>query len=71
MMQHFDKLLLSALFLVAMGVFLHALHHLADAGTISWFENTIGQILAALLTLLVGRSIANSRNGDKPPEPKP
>lgn len=66
---NFDKLLLSILFLTVVGLLLHAIHHQADAGTISWFENTIGQVLAALLTLMVGRSMT-SRNGDHPTDVK-
>jgi hypothetical protein len=64
----FDKLLLTGLLLILVGVFLHALHHAADVGTINWFTNTIGQVLAALLTLMVGRSM-NTRNGDHPSDP--
>ena len=65
--QHFDKLLLSALFLTALGIHMHFARELAFystttnvshiAGTVSWLENTVGQILAALLTLMVGRSL--------------
>lgn len=65
--QHFDKLLLSALFLIALGTFMHfarGLEFYTNAnnqahltGVVSWLENTVGQILAALLTLMVGRSL--------------
>lgn len=64
---NFDKLLLSALFLACFCVLIHFVHEStfyaksADqvqhlGGTIAWLENTVGQILAALLTLFVVRS---------------
>jgi hypothetical protein len=63
--SHFDKLLLSGLFLTALGLFMHAIHHAPDAGVVNWLENTIGQILAALLTLMVGRGlVAGGGNGN-------
>ena len=65
--QHFDKLLLSALFLIALGTFMHFARSLTFyatvqnashlSGVVNWLENTVGQILAALLTLMVGRSL--------------
>ena len=67
---HFDKVLLSALFLIALGTFMHFARavefyttnsnaaHLS--GVVNWLENTVGQILAALLTLMVGRSLTAS-----------
>lgn len=68
--QHFDKLLLSSLFLIALGTFMHfarSLTFYANAenaahlsGVVSWLENTVGQILAALLTLMVGRGLSAS-----------
>lgn len=56
--QNFDKLLMSGLFLFMIGVLIHVVHHGSDAGTISWLENTVGQILAALLTLVVSKQLA-------------
>jgi hypothetical protein len=67
---HFDKLLLSALFLTGLGTFMHFARELAFystqnnvnhlSGLVNWLENTVGQILAALLTLMVGRSLTAS-----------
>lgn len=65
---YFDKLLLSVLFLLGMTFLLHAVHHAVDSGTVSWIENTVGQILAALLTLMVGRSLTQ-RAGDNGSQP--
>ena len=74
---HFDKLLLSALFLIALGLELHFVRELLFysstvnvqhlSGIVTWLENTVGQILAALLTLMVGRSMVPSQ----PPPPAP
>ena len=68
---HFDKLLLSSLFLAAMVLFLHTIHHTQDVSVVNWLQNTIGQILAALLTLMVGRSMVqkndNGNGNGKPP----
>ena len=68
--KHFDKILLSALFLIALGTFMHFARAIEFYGTasnsqhltgiVTWLENTVGQILAALLTLMVGRSIATA-----------
>jgi hypothetical protein len=68
--QHFDKLLLSSLFLIALGTFMHFARSLEFyateanaahlAGIVSWLENTVGQVLAALLTLMVGRGLSAS-----------
>jgi hypothetical protein len=65
--QHFDKVLLSSLFLLALGTFMHfarAIEFYGSStnaahleGVVNWLENTVGQILAALLTLMVGRSL--------------
>ena len=73
---HFDKLLLSALFLISLGMQVHFSRELAFysnttnvthiSGTVNWLQNTVGQILAALLTLMVGRSLTS---GSQPPPP--
>jgi hypothetical protein len=61
---NFDKLLLSTLFLSGLATFLHFARSMEFYSTtqnsthlmnvVNWLENTIGQILAALLTLMVG-----------------
>ena len=61
---NFDKLLLTTIFCVALGVTVHVMHHAAvDAGSIQWVENITSQVVAALLTLMVGNRLA-VRNGD-------
>ena len=60
---HFDKLLLTGLLLTLFFATIHTLHHGNDMSVISWLENTVGQVLAALLTLMVG-SRMTQRNGD-------
>jgi hypothetical protein len=72
--QHFDKLLLAGLFLFAFISFLVFSHsaefysntknaeHLSDV--IHWLEGIVGQILAALLTMMVGRSLAASAHAE-------
>jgi hypothetical protein len=66
--QHVDKLLLSLLFLICFGIFIHFTRQLFFFATpanathlgneINWLENIVSQILAALLTLMVGRSVS-------------
>lgn len=70
MKEHFDKLLLSVLFLGGLATHLYFSRsaefyanavnreHLMD--TVRWLQEIDGQILAALLTLMVGRSMAAS-----------
>lgn len=75
--QHLDKFLLSALFLITLGTFMHfarGLEYYVNGpnaahveSIVNWLENTVGQILAALLTLMVGRSIATGGNGKVAP----
>jgi hypothetical protein len=55
---NFDKLLMSTLFLVMIGVFIHCVHHGVDAGSVSWLQTTAGQVLAALFTLVVSKGQA-------------
>jgi len=81
--QHFDKILLSALFLIALGTFMHfarGIEFYGNAqnvahltGVVNWLENTVGQILAALLTLMVGRSLTGTPrpNGNNSVSPAP
>lgn len=66
--SHFDKLLLTVVMLVLFFATIHVLHHGADSSALNWLEDTVGQVLAALLTLMVG-SRMQQRNGDKPPAP--
>ncbi len=60
---HFDKLLLTALLLTLFFATVHVLHHGPDESALNWLENTVGQVLAALLTLMVGTRMTQ-RGGD-------
>lgn len=81
---HFDKFLLSLLFLISLATFMHFAREMAFysntqnaahlSNTVNWLENTIGQILAALLTLLVGKGLTQTQtappsNGKMPSAP--
>lgn len=73
--NHFDKVLLASLFVIAFGIYILFVRELAFYATtnnaqhlgevVNWLQNTIGQLLAALLALMVGRSMA-SRATDNP-----
>jgi hypothetical protein len=65
---HFDKLLLTGLLLTLFFATIHVLHHAPDASAVNWLENTVGQVLAALLTLMVGQRLTQ-RNSDTPKPP--
>jgi len=67
---HFDKLLLTGLLLTLFFATIHVLHHSPDGSALNWLENTVGQVLAALLTLMVGTRLTQ-RNGDKGQIPAP
>lgn len=68
--KNFDKLLLSFLFLLGLIAFLHFSHSMEFytntknaeqlSDVIHWLEEIVGQILAALLTMMVGRSLSAS-----------
>jgi hypothetical protein len=81
--KHIDKLMLSGLFLIVLGTFMHfaravEFYATPDNAThmqnvVNWLENITGQILAALLTLMVGRGMTSNQpppNGPPPGPPK-
>ena len=81
---NFDKILLSFLFLFTLFLTLHAVRALvyfaepsrlqALTGTVNWLQNTVGQILASLLTLMVGKGLqqrASDLLNGKTPVPPP
>jgi fumarate reductase subunit D len=68
--MHFDKLLLLALFCLCMGYTLHGMHRGFDDAFVNWAQNITGQVLAALLTLMVGTRLT-ARNGDHTYPPTP
>lgn len=52
--QHFDKLLLSAIFLILVALAVHGMHRGADMEFINWTQTTGGAVIGALLTLITG-----------------
>jgi predicted tellurium resistance membrane protein TerC len=72
---HFDKLLLAVLFVIGVTVLVHIVHHGGvDVSLVQSVITWVGQILAALLTLMVGQrwmqrkaDNGNGKGGDPPP----
>jgi hypothetical protein len=62
-MPHFSELLLSILLLLSLG-FLGWTSHVHNDALTQWGQGIVGQVLAALLTLMVA-----SRPTPKPPDP--
>jgi hypothetical protein len=63
--EHFDKLLLTFLFLVMVMVTLHMAHHMdADAGDVSWGREQANLIAGALLGLITGAVLRNGTKND-------
>lgn len=62
---HFDKLLLTGLLLTLFFAAIHVLHHSTDTSAVNWLENTVGQVLAALLTLMVGQRMTQRASDGK------
>lgn len=66
--DHFDKLLLSGMFLVMICVVLHMAHDGRDAADMGWAREQANLIVGALLGLITGAVL---RNGNRtPPEGK-
>lgn len=55
--DHFDKLLLTALFLVLMGIILHVSHDGRDAMDVGWAREQANLITGALLGLITGQAL--------------
>lgn len=72
--ENLDKLILTVLFLVLVGFHSHMIAAMggtvdpSDAEQIHWVENIGGQVLAALLTLLVTQKMGSTK---EPPAPIP
>lgn len=66
--SNLDKLILTLLFLVLVGFHSHMINAMggkvdpSDAEQIHWIENIGGQILAALLTLLVTQKLGGTKD---------
>jgi hypothetical protein len=63
MTGHFSELLLSLLFVLSMGFLAYGSHIHNDA-LVQWGQSIAGQLLAALLTLMV----ASKKSADSPPK---
>ena len=61
---HFDKLLLAVLFVVVTGLTFWIMHKFPDSESLHWIENADGQILAALLTMMVGQRMIQRKPDD-------
>ena len=61
---HFDKILLACLFLIVTGVVFWVMHKFPDSESLHWVENADGQILAALLTLMVGQRMSQRKQDE-------
>jgi len=59
--SHFDKLLLAGLFVLVTGLTFWIMHRFPDSESLHWVENADGQILAALLTMMVGQRMTQRK----------
>lgn len=59
--ENFDKLLLTALFMFAVGVVIHITHDAKDLDLVLWAREMAGTVLGALLGLITGHALAASR----------
>lgn len=69
---NFGLLVLLLLFLTILGVTFHIFHESVNPMAkdfLTWLEGKAGEVLAAVMTLIVGVRAANGRNGDKAPDP--
>ena len=57
-----DKLILLSLLLITLGLALALIFHHSDNSAVQWIENIVGQVLAALLTIMVGRTLASRKD---------
>lgn len=66
---NFGLLVLLLLFLTLLGVTFHVFHESASNPTakdfLTWLEGKAGEVLAAVMTLIVGVRAANTRAGDR------
>lgn len=62
--SHFDKLLLAGLFILATMLTFYAMHRFPDSEALHWMQNADGQILAALLTLMVGQRMSQRKQDE-------
>lgn len=72
--DHFDKLLLTSIFLILVMLVLHMSHDQADAAAVNWAREAAGTVLGGLLGLITGGLLSrNSRSqaSEDTKEPKP
>ncbi len=60
-----DKLMLLSLLLIVLGLAVALILRHSETSAVQWIENIVGQVLAALLTIMVGRTLA-TRKDDAP-----
>lgn len=57
--RDFDKLLLTSVFLLLVGLVVHMSHDNQDASIINWAREQAGTVLGALLGLITGVALRN------------
>jgi hypothetical protein len=63
---NFGLLVLLAIFTLLHFTAFHIVHHATDASWQEWIQQKEGEILAAVLTVIVGAKVGNGRATDKP-----
>lgn len=58
--SHFNELVLAVLLVTFVAFDIHMIHHAMDAGSVTWLQGIVGQVLAALLTLMVKSTSTSS-----------
>ena len=72
--DHFDKLLLTGIFLILVMLVVHMSHDQADAGAVNWAREAAGTVLGGLLGLITGGLLSRNNRpqaGGDIKEPKP
>lgn len=64
---HFDKLLLTGIFIALVLLVLHMSHDAADVSAVNWARESAGTVLGALLGLITGALLRNGSK-DNPPD---
>ena len=66
--EHFDKLLLTGLFLVLVGIVVHMTHDGRDVAALNWAREQASLIIGALLGLITGAVLRNGTKRERPEE---
>lgn len=62
---HFNELALVLLLIALISLDVHMVHHSMDSESITWLQGIVGQVLAALLTLMVKLPKPDNNGGTK------